>query len=228
MTTDSLIDNGFRLDDWCVEPRLGRMIRGQVVITLRPRVMDALVVLAASSGKVVTKRELVDQVWSAGYVADNTVVHCINEIREALGETGSKSRLLQTVPRRGYRLLALVSPIGDIASVHAIDGARYQLVSDRWVAYLLDGNNLVGRGGESRILAPSVRVSRHHAEIRVNGAEVVVADLGSKNGTFVGDRRITGATSVEDGDTIKFADVSVVFCQRATGGLYRTETMDPD
>jgi len=211
MTEKSLITRGFRLEDWVVEPRLGRMVRGQVVVRLRPRAMELLVLFAERAGEVVSKREIVDRVWSSGFVADNTIVHCVNELREALGDASEAPRCLQTIPRRGYRVVAKVQPLGKNEQPLRVDTARYELVAKGWSAFLVDGENLIGRGGDARIVTESVRVSRHHARILVSRDGIVIEDLGSKNGTFVGGRRIDGPTTLTNGDEVRIGDVSVVF-----------------
>lgn len=69
---------------------------------LRPQVARVLEVLVGRPGELVTKDELVSQVWSDTFVTDDSLVQCISEIRKALGAEDSK--LLRTVPKQGYRL----------------------------------------------------------------------------------------------------------------------------
>ena len=226
MTESTLIARGFRLEDWVVEPRLGRMTRGQVVVRLRPRVMELLVLFAERAGEVVSKREIVDRVWSSGFVADNTIVHCVNELREALGDASEAPRCLQTIPRRGYRVVARVQPLGKNEEPPRVDTARYELVAKGWSAFLVDGENLIGRGGDARIVTESARVSRHHARILVSRDGVVIEDLGSKNGTFVGERRIDAPTPLTDGDEVRIGDVSLQFRCREPNEVGGTVTLE--
>jgi len=214
MSESPLITRGFLLEDWLVEPRLGRLVRGQVEARLRPRAMELLVVLADRGGDVVSKREIVDRVWSSGFVADNTIVHCVNELRETLGDAADAPRYLQTVPRRGYRVIGRVQPLEADERPPQFAGARYELLAKAWRAFLVDGDNLVGRGGEARIVIDSSRVSRHHALIAVSADGVVIEDLGSKNGTFVGERRIDAPTPLADGDEVRFGDCCRQFRSR--------------
>ncbi len=226
MTQATLIENGFQLEEWRVEPRLGRMIRDQVIVTLRPRVMEVLTVLAGRSGEVVSKRDLVDEVWSSGFVADNTIVHCVNELRDALGDGAAAPRFLQTIPRRGYRMLGRVGEIEVDDAILAMEGARFQLVGKRWAAFLLDGENLIGRGGDARITLLSDRVSRHHARITIGEDRAVIEDLDSKNGTIVDEERIDAPTTLQDGGTVRFADLPLIFLRQAFHGPERTVSMD--
>lgn len=226
MTQESLVDRVFQLEEWRVEPRLGRMVRDQVVVTLRPRVMEALTFLAGRPGEVVAKRELVDAVWSSGFVADNTIVHCINELRDALGDTVTAPRFLQTIPRRGYRMLGRVKEIEEEGTPVTFEEAGFHLLGKRWAAFLIDGDNLIGRGGEARIIVPSARVSRHHARITASGDRAVVEDLESKNGTFVDEQRVTAPTVLRDGATLRFADLPLVFLRQRRHGPERTVSME--
>lgn len=226
MTGHQLSDHGFELDDWLVEPRLGRMVRGQVVVRLRPRVAELLVLLAERAGEVVAKRAIVDRVWSSGFVADNTVVHCVKELRQLLGDTAGAARYLQTIPRRGYRLLATVRPLTEAPPLTALDGARCELAAASWTALLIDGDNLLGRGGESQIVIDSVRVSRHHARVTVSAQGAEIVDLGSKNGTFVKDHPIETAVQLADGDEVRLGDVRLEFRTRAAEPDGATVTME--
>jgi len=188
--------------------------------------MELLVLFAERAGEVVGKREIVDRVWSSGFVADNTVVHCVNELREALGDSSDAPRCLQTIPRRGYRVLGRVVPLGENDELPPVEGARHELVSKGWSAFLVDGDNLIGRGGESRIVIDSARVSRHHAKIVVSEDGAVMKDLGSKNGTFVAGRRIDSPTPLSDGDEVRVGDVNLLFRSRIPDELDGTVTME--
>ena len=63
----------------------------------------------------------------------------------------------------------------------------------------------IGRGGDNDVDLMDREVSRHHAEIRAEGEGYVLADLGSTNGTFVNDQRVTRPTRLRDGDQVSLA-----------------------
>jgi DNA-binding winged helix-turn-helix (wHTH) protein len=73
--------------------------------------MDLLLCLAERAGEVVDKRELVDLVWQTEYVADNTLTRRIAELRDAFGDDARKPRFIETITKRGYRLIAEVRSI---------------------------------------------------------------------------------------------------------------------
>lgn len=72
-------------------------------VPLRAQAAQLLAHLAARQGQVVSKDALMDAVWPDTAVTENSLYQCITEIRKALGPDGDK--ILQTVPRKGYRLM---------------------------------------------------------------------------------------------------------------------------
>lgn len=75
--------------------------------------MDLLVFLAGRGGKVVAKEELLDAVWSTRFVAESALSSAIAEARHALGDRPESPRYLETIPKRGYRLLVPASPLAE-------------------------------------------------------------------------------------------------------------------
>lgn len=73
-------------------------------IELRPQALELLCLLAEHAGQVVDKRRAIERVWPGMVVTDDSLVQAIGDIRRALGD--DKHQLVQTVPRRGYRLIA--------------------------------------------------------------------------------------------------------------------------
>jgi DNA-binding winged helix-turn-helix (wHTH) protein len=100
----------FRLCEWLVEPSLNRLSRGGTTIQIELKVMDVLVCLAERAGEVVTRQGIVDRVWATEFISDNTLTHAITEIRNALGDDARNPSFIETIHRRGYRLIAPVEP----------------------------------------------------------------------------------------------------------------------
>jgi tetratricopeptide (TPR) repeat protein/TolB-like protein len=71
--------------------------------------MAVLVCLAACGDRLASKQHLIDTVWRTEFVSDNALAHVITELRTALGDDAESPRYIQTIPRRGYRLIATVS-----------------------------------------------------------------------------------------------------------------------
>ncbi len=100
----------FRLDEWVVDPSLNRLSRGDTTIQLELKVMDVLVCLAERAGEVLSRQEIVDRVWATEFISDNTLTHAITELRNALGDDARNPSFIETIHRRGYRLIAPVEP----------------------------------------------------------------------------------------------------------------------
>jgi TolB-like protein len=98
-----------RIGDWTVQPSLNRVERNGASVRLEPRAMDLLVYLARAPHRVASADELLREVWR-GRVFDGGVVYKkINQLRQALGDQAHGSRFIETIPKRGYRLVAAVT-----------------------------------------------------------------------------------------------------------------------
>jgi len=88
----------------------------------------------------------------------------------------------------------------------------YWLVSAGRQIALAPGDNIVGRDPKARVWLDSPSVSRRHARIRVESGRAILEDLDSKNGTFVGEKKLDAAEQLlDDGDELKFGSVGVTF-----------------
>lgn len=90
------------------------ILRDGASIPVEPRIMDLFVYLARAAGRIVSKRELMEQVWRA-HVVDEAIHRAVSMLRAALGESGRSALLLETVPRHGYRLRAQPRGLDSIA-----------------------------------------------------------------------------------------------------------------
>jgi DNA-binding winged helix-turn-helix (wHTH) protein len=185
-----------------VEPTLDRIFRDGREVRLRPRAMDVLTVLALASGKLVPKRELIDEVWRTEYVGDHALTQVIAELRAALGDDARNPTFIENIPRRGYRLVAAVRPVEDPSAASAGATVPFKLETDGGILPLLQGSNVVGRTEDADICLDKTEVSRCHAMITVQGTTAIIEDLGSKNGTFVNGHQVAGPTPLRNGDEI--------------------------
>ena len=94
----------------CTLDRAGARLRrdGQVV-SLTPRAYDVLKYLGEHAGRLVTKQELFDAIWTDVFVGDAALKVCIREIRRALDDDAQQPRYIETAHRRGYRFMAPVT-----------------------------------------------------------------------------------------------------------------------
>jgi len=98
--------------DWRFSPASGELQRhpkGGAAVRLEPKVADVLGCLLVHPGKVVAKEDLIAGVWPDTFVTDSAVFRHVSELRRALGDDARDPRYIETVPKRGYRLVAPVS-----------------------------------------------------------------------------------------------------------------------
>ncbi|MFZ0427302.1 MAG: protein kinase, partial [Acidobacteriota bacterium] len=99
----------FWIGEWRVEPTLNRIERGEETRHLEPRAMDLLVYLADHAGEVLSKDRLIRAVWSESFVSDGAATYGIAQLRQLLEDDARQPRFIETIPRRGYRLIAEVT-----------------------------------------------------------------------------------------------------------------------
>jgi len=98
----------YRLGEWEVRPADCLVIRDGIEVKLNPRAMDVLGFLAEHPGHVVTHEQLLATFWRGSASSPNAVHKCVAELRYAFGKGTSGSGYIETIPKRGYRLVAPV------------------------------------------------------------------------------------------------------------------------
>lgn len=83
------------------------------IVPLTPKAFDTLLTLVENRGHVLTKEELFERVWPNSFVEENNLAQNISTLRKALGEGAAGERLIETVPKRGYRFVAEVREVSD-------------------------------------------------------------------------------------------------------------------
>lgn len=101
----------FRLGPWLVEPDLNRIAAEGREVAIIPRNMKVLCVLAGRAGRVVLRDELLESVWPDVVVNEEVLTSAVSELRSALGDTPQHSRYIQTIRKKGYRLLLPATPV---------------------------------------------------------------------------------------------------------------------
>jgi hypothetical protein len=160
--------------------------------------------------KAFSKAELHARLWPDTFVSDGSLAVLVAGIRAALEDDAREPRFVRTLQRFGY------SFCGDTIAVPAAAppaGGRpiCCLIWGGERAELADGETVLGRDSEARVRFEVPGVSRRHARIFVRGAEAMVEDLGSKNGTYVRGDRIEQPASLADGDELRLGPVAVTF-----------------
>lgn len=101
----------WRIAGWVVDPATGRITRDRETIPLEPKVMEVLVHLSRHPGQVVSREELEATVWRGRVVGYDAVTNAIIKLRRAFGDDARHPRVIETLAKKGYRLVAEVEPL---------------------------------------------------------------------------------------------------------------------
>ena len=87
-----------------VDPARNKMRCGEAELSVEPKVMDVLCLLLKSPGQVLTRDELISEVWGDAYPADEGLTRNISNLRRLLRQVDADHNYIETIPKRGYRL----------------------------------------------------------------------------------------------------------------------------
>ena len=99
----------FRVGEVRVDPARLSIVGPLGPVHLEPRVMDVLVALASKAPEPVSRADLLDTVWAGAVVTDGVISRCISILRDSVGDDRVGSRFIETLSRRGYRLVPPVA-----------------------------------------------------------------------------------------------------------------------
>ena len=114
----------YLFDEFRVDANERILFKGNREVPLTPKVFDTLLILLKNSSHVLTKKELMQQVWPDSFVEENNLAQNISILRKALGEGRAGEHYIQTVPRRGYRFVADVRTDEETLIIHERTRAR--------------------------------------------------------------------------------------------------------
>ncbi|MDH4056353.1 MAG: winged helix-turn-helix domain-containing protein [Gammaproteobacteria bacterium] len=129
---DSDLLKGFYLGELLIEPLKGQVTGRAGSRHLPPKAVEVLLCLAESPGELVTREKLLDAVWGQGQGSQEALGHAVSEIRHALDDHVDDPQYIQTLPKRGYRLLLDPVPV-DTTSLPEVPGTNF------WEALLRHG-----------------------------------------------------------------------------------------
>jgi DNA-binding winged helix-turn-helix (wHTH) protein len=197
---------GLTFHDLAFDAGARRVIRGGREIKLTRKAFDLLAMLIERRPEAVSKDDIHARLWPDTFVAEITLHSLVSEIRRAIGEDANDPQFIRTVHGFGYAFIA----DSQRAPTTAARRIRGWLIWDQERLQVLDGDNVFGRGDADVVELPSTTVSRRHARIRFDD-DPWIEDLGSKNGTFVGESRVTSRVRLNDGDRVRFGSFLLTF-----------------
>ena len=99
-------DSAYSLGAWTVIPERNVLKRDGASVSVTPKSMAVLECLVAADGQVVSRDELHAAVWAGGVVTDDALTQCIVELRKALGDSARDPRYIETITKKGFRIVA--------------------------------------------------------------------------------------------------------------------------
>ena len=100
--------SGLRIGEWWADPTTNELRRGGEAVRIEPKAMEVLMALAAHAGEVVSRERLLAEVWPGVVVGDEALTQGIIKLRRALGDSPKAPSYIETISKRGYRLIAAV------------------------------------------------------------------------------------------------------------------------
>lgn len=129
----------FRFGDFHFDPANRQLRRGDSVVELNARYLDALALLVGEAGRLVSKDRFMDEVWRGVPVTDEALTQCVRTLRRQLGDDASSPRFIETVPKHGYRFIAPVEQENGDSGSSPGAPEQFERPSYSWRRFLLLG-----------------------------------------------------------------------------------------
>lgn len=117
----SLIGHLHRFSDFTIDTEQKVLLRGETAIPLAPKVFETLLALVENHGRIVLKEDLMKRLWPDTFVEESNLTFNIQQLRKCLGDNARMPVFIETIPRRGYRFIADVEPLGIDHTEQTID-----------------------------------------------------------------------------------------------------------
>ena len=202
-----------RFGAFVFDSRLRTITRDGVAVDLPPKAFSLLEALIEARPAPVNKTALYERLWPETFVVMGNLHTLVSEIRTALSDEDHE--IIRTVHGFGYAFAA--------AEVETGTESKFAIVMGKEIVRLHSGQNMIGRDPDGRVVIDSPEVSRQHACLTVGSTGVTIEDLGSKNGTYVGQEKIAEVRPLQDGAEITVGRTRLIL--RAIGDRRKTITM---
>jgi len=212
-----------RFNDVRIDIGARQVFRGAEPVHLTRKAFDLLVLLIERRPDAVSKEDIHRHLWPDTFVSDASLQALVSEVRQAIGDHGRTRAIVRTVHAVGYAFNVDLVPNAE--SVTEQRAVRAWLVGELARIPLYAGENVLGRD-DGVTMVDDTTVSRRHALVVVDADGVTIEDLGSRNGTWLGDQPLTGRAPVRDGETIRLG--SARFTYRPVAGKDSTRPLKPE
>jgi len=105
----------YEFDRFSLDPNERRLFAEESPVELNSRYFDALLLMLQYPGMLLSKERFLQEVWRGIPVTDEVLTQCIKTLRRQLGDSATQPRLIETIPKHGYRFIAAVNAIYDVS-----------------------------------------------------------------------------------------------------------------
>lgn len=192
-----MTDTPLRFGPFTLDRAGRRLLRGSAAVDLNARYFDALCLLAAAPGELVTKDRFMAEVWSGIPVTDEALTQCIRTLRRALDDDAASPRYIATVPKYGYRFVGTIDDTRPTTIPAAIPAAPNPILFGGTLGGLVAG----GIGGllyglAATSIAPAAQGGGASLLIVLVAIALIVGGLGAAGvsaGMALAQRRLPGS-----------------------------------
>jgi DNA-binding winged helix-turn-helix (wHTH) protein len=211
-------------DDWILDTATRLIERGGDTVHVSPKAFDLLAALLLERPRVLSKAALLERLWPDTFVSESNLASLVAELRAALGDQARRPRYLRTAHRHGYAFCGAATTDGQPSPPTGPAAVCARLIIGSREIALTAGAHVLGRAPEAAAWIESTHVSRRHALLTATAEGASIEDLGSKNGTFLNRRRVSGVQPLADGDEIGLGPERLVFRRPGVPEPTKTKT----
>ena len=191
--------SAFKLGDCEIDPSTGLVKNADETVRLQPQAVEVLIYLTSHYGRVVSRDEIEDAVWPDRTVGYDALTGTMFKLRKALGDDPKKPTIIETLPKRGYRLLVPAEPLTKPRSAELPASLpkrsplrSYSMAS--YTGYVAAAVGLLLLIGIAAVYLSGQRGSLHDASLPAHQASIVVLPFKSLNTHLKNDHFADGLT----------------------------------
>ncbi len=199
------------------DPDTRGIVKDGRAVHLTRKAFDLLLLFLEARPNAVTKDQIYARIWPDAFVTESSLQTLVREIRQALDEMHSRKSWIRSIRGIGYSFDGEAVVSDRRAKAMEFDSPLAWLIGESLRLPLRAGENILGRGLDDVIEINLPTVSRRHARITLADA-IVLEDLGSKNGTWLENQRLTAPRELSDGAAVRLGSAEFTFRLCRSGG----------
>lgn len=218
--TQTALPNRFVVHGHVVTPATNEIVRDGSVTRIEPKSMEALVYLCAHAGEAVSRDELQAAIWGDVVVGDDSLTNAIIKIRRAFEDDARNPQVVETIPKRGYRLIAAVENEAEMPLTAAPRGRNPALPFLVLAAVALAGSLFLLFGKETLTMARSPVPQSALPDTRTR---ILVAPFSNLSGDPRQDYLVRGVEETLLTGLVQFPEIAAMQGQVTQPADYRLE-----